>query len=83
MQSEKTFDMTDAPPQLGEIPQRSEMSVPTLQSNLDNNTSSTNGNASIQNAKDSIYNSKVSIVLLQSPWKRLLISANLVFGELA
>ncbi|MCJ1425082.1 hypothetical protein MMC29_002970 [Sticta canariensis] len=50
--------MTDAPPQLGEISHGSEMSVPTLQSNLDSNDSSTNGNASIQTAKDSIYNSE-------------------------
>lgn len=75
--------MTDAPPQLGEISHGSEMSVPTLQSNLDSNDSSTNGNASIQNAKDSIYNSEVSIVPFESLWKRSLIGAYAVFGELA
>lgn len=36
------------------------MSVPTLQSNLDTNDSSTNGSASIQNAKDSIYSNAQS-----------------------
>lgn len=75
--------MTDAPPQLGEIPQRSEMSVPTLQSNLDNQNASTNGNTSIQNAKDSIYTSEVSIVLLQNSWKTSLIRTPAVLGELA
>ena len=47
--------MTDAPPQLDQIHQSSGFSVPTLQSNMDNNT--TNGN--IQSAKDTIYNSQV------------------------
>lgn len=49
--------MTDAPPQLEHIHQSSGFSVPTLQSNMDNNT--TNGN--IQNAKDTIYNSQVCL----------------------
>jgi hypothetical protein len=51
--------MSDAPPQLGEIPQQSEMSVPTLSSNMDSNTTA-NGNGSVQNAKDTMYNSQVS-----------------------
>lgn len=57
--------MSDGPPQLGEIPQQSEISVPTLKSTMETNGSSAgNGphpdsNASIENAKDSIYNSEV------------------------
>lgn len=58
--------MSDGPPQLGEIPQQSEISVPVLKSNMESNgPSAGNGfhsdsNTSIQNAKDSIYNSEVS-----------------------
>ena len=59
--------MSDAPPQLGEIPQQSEMSVPTLSSTVDSNTA-TNGNASVQNAKDSIYNSQVSTMQSIEPY---------------
>ena len=47
--------MADAPPQLGEIPQRSELSVPTLQSNMSDNPA----NGSLQNTKDALYDSKV------------------------
>ena len=47
--------MADAPPQLGEIPQRSELSVPTLQSNMSDNRS-------LQNTKDALYESKVCII---------------------
>ena len=47
--------MADAPPQLGEIPQRSELSVPTLQSNM-------NDNRSLQNTKDALYESKVCTI---------------------
>ncbi|MCJ1228755.1 hypothetical protein MMC12_005418 [Toensbergia leucococca] len=50
--------MSDAPPQLGDIPQRSEMTVPTLKSNADYGT---NGNSSVQNVKDTMYSSEVSI----------------------
>jgi len=46
--------MTDAPPQLGQIPASSEFQVPTIK-NMDSN--STNGN--VQNARDSIYSSQV------------------------
>ncbi|KAL8795612.1 MAG: hypothetical protein Q9195_001850 [Heterodermia aff. obscurata] len=46
--------MADAPPQLGEIPQRSELSVPTLQSNMADNSA----NGSLQNTKDALYDSK-------------------------
>ncbi|MCJ1477400.1 hypothetical protein MMC13_006071 [Lambiella insularis] len=42
----ESINLGNSPPQLGEIPQHSEMHVPTL--------SSTNGNASMQNAKDAI-----------------------------
>lgn len=57
--------MSDGPPQLGEIPQQSEISVPTLKSTMETNgPSAGNGpqpdsNTSIQNAKDTIYNSEV------------------------
>lgn len=57
--------MSDGPPQLGEIPQQSEISVPTLKSTMETNGSSAgNGpqpasNTSLQNAKDNIYNSEV------------------------
>ena len=47
--------MADAPPQLGEIPQRSELSVPTLHSNMSNNPA----NGSLQSTKDTLYDSKV------------------------
>ena len=46
----------DAPPQLGEIPQRSELRVPTLQSNMNDNPA----NSSLQSTKDAIYDSEVS-----------------------
>lgn len=58
--------MSDGPPQLGEIPQQSEISVPTLKSTMGTNGPSagndlhSDSNTSIQNAKDSIYNSEVS-----------------------
>lgn len=58
--------MSDGPPQLDEIPQQSEISVPTLKSTMETNgPSAGNGprsdsNTSIQNTKDSIYNSEVS-----------------------
>lgn len=57
--------MSDGPPQLGEIPQQSEISVPTLKSTMAaNGSSAANGpqpasNTSLQNAKDNIYNSEV------------------------
>ncbi|KAL8828200.1 MAG: hypothetical protein Q9191_002727 [Dirinaria sp. TL-2023a] len=48
--------MTDHPPQLGEIPQRSELQIPTLSSSeMDSNPS----NDSIQGAKNAIYDSKI------------------------
>lgn len=47
--------MTDAPPQLGEIPQSSQFRVPTLQSNMDSNSS----NSDVQSAKNNLYNSQV------------------------
>lgn len=59
VQDHITAEMSEAPPQLGEIPQQSEMSVPTLSSTMDNNTTA-NGGTSVQKAKDSIYNSQVS-----------------------
>lgn len=46
--------MTDAPPQLGQIPASSEFQVPTIK-NMDSNT--TNGN--VQHARDSVYSSQV------------------------
>lgn len=51
--------MEDAPPQLGNIPQYSEMNIPTLgsQSYNTNPRSTANGNASFQ---DSVKNSQVS-----------------------
>ncbi|KAI9875984.1 MAG: hypothetical protein M1830_007609 [Pleopsidium flavum] len=54
--------MENAPPQLGNIPQYSEMSIPTLQSNAYNSASkpSANGNPSMQNAKDSMMSSPVA-----------------------
>ena len=60
--------MSDAPPQLGEIPQQSELNVPTIKSQDDANAS-TNGSggynvtATYQNAKDSVYNSEVRSLL--------------------
>lgn len=55
--------MTDQPPQLGEIPQRSELHIPTLSSsNMDSNPS----NDSFQGAKNTIYDSKVSFESLQT-----------------
>lgn len=51
-------NMTDAPPQLGEISHSSELKVPTVQTNMDGNTY-TNGNTTLQDAKDNVYNSKV------------------------
>ena len=59
VQDHITAEMSEAPPQLGEIPQQSEMSVPTLSSTMDSNTTA-NGGTSVQNAKDSIYSSQVS-----------------------
>ncbi len=58
--------MEDAPPQLGNIPQYSEMNIPTLQSNAHNRAAqpSANGNPSLQNAKDSMMSSEVSFVVL-------------------
>lgn len=57
--------MSDAPPQLGEIPQQSELNVPTIKSHNDGNASANGtGNynvpASYQHAKQSLYNSEVS-----------------------
>lgn len=61
--------MSDGPPQLGEIPQQSEIIVPTLKSTMAANGSSTGNvpqptsNTSLQNAKDNIYNSKVRLFI--------------------
>lgn len=51
--------MEDAPPQLGNIPQYSEMNIPTLGSQHGNTGTQpgANGNASFQNAKESVINS--------------------------
>lgn len=60
--------MSDAPPQLGEIPQQSELNVPTIKTQHDANAS-TNGSGgynpptTYQNAKEGLYNSEVSIRL--------------------
>ena len=55
--------MSDAPPQLGDIPQYSELNVPTLSSTNGNatnyNNPTTNGSATMENVKASVYNSEV------------------------
>lgn len=58
------IEMSDAPPQLGEIPQQSELHVPTIKSQTDadssvNGNRSFNSTSSYQNAKESLYNSEV------------------------
>ena len=53
------FTMENAPPQLGNIPQYSEMNIPTLQSQA-SDANNVNGNPSLQNAKDSMMSSEVS-----------------------
>jgi len=53
--------MSDAPPMLGDIPQHSEMNIPTLSSTNDStDTLIANGNTSLENAKAAVYNSEVS-----------------------
>lgn len=60
--------MSDAPPQLGEIPQQSELHVPTIKTQHDANASTNgsgnyNATSTYQSAKDSVYNSEVSYPL--------------------
>jgi hypothetical protein len=60
--------MSDAPPQLGDIPQHSEMNIPTLSTTTGGGSTfeqptTTNGSATLQNAKDTVYTSKVSYYL--------------------
>lgn len=53
--------MSDAPPVLGDIPQHSEMNIPTLAStNGTNDGPTVNGNSALESAKASVYNSEVS-----------------------
>jgi hypothetical protein len=60
--------MADAPPQLGEIPQQSELNVPTMKSQTDGNDAYGNGhgngnfsaNNPYQNVKETLYHSEVS-----------------------
>jgi hypothetical protein len=61
------YSMSDAPPQLGDIKQHSELSVPTLSSSdttaSSTRTAASNGNGklnvAVQNAKETIVNSEV------------------------
>ena len=57
--------MSEAPPQLADIPQYSEMNIPTLSSGADQNqsaaVSTSNGSNIVQDTKESIYTSEVSL----------------------
>jgi hypothetical protein len=70
--------MADAPPQLGEIPQQSELNVPTMKSQIDGNAAYGNGNGNFnannpyQNVKESLYHSEVSS---PSPTQKPLVSS--------
>ena len=58
--------MTDStPPQLGDIPQHSEMHIPTLSSTGNGEASypTANGNQSVENAKNAVYSSEVWLLL--------------------
>ena len=55
--------MADTPPQLGSIPQHSEMNIPTLSSTTDSTPATANGNNSVQNAKDTVSNSEVGVLM--------------------
>lgn len=77
--------MSDAPPQLGEIPQQSELNVPTIKSQNDGNAASNgtgnfNATASYQNAKQSLYHSEVSI---RCPPQQSLFLLCLLFADIA
>lgn len=50
--------MSDAPPQLGSLPQHSDLNVPTLSSSNDNTNA--NGSAHVENAKNAILNNAQS-----------------------
>ena len=56
--------MSDAPPQLGDIPQYSEMNIPTLSSTNGNsanyNAPTANGSSAMENVKATVYNSEVA-----------------------
>ena len=66
-----------APPQLGDIPQYSEMHIPTLSSTGNNGAASTqptaNGNSSVENTKNAVYSSEVMIYLTRTMLEVVLI----------
>lgn len=64
--------MNDQPPQLGSIPQHSEMSIPTLRSNDMDTNYGARSNQSTQNAKDTMYSSQVSILHSSQLWLLLI-----------
>ena len=65
--------MNDQPPQLGSIPQHSEMTIPTLRSNdIDTNYGARSNNQSTQNAKDTMYSSQVSVLRSSRLWPLLI-----------
>ena len=69
--------MTDtAPPQLGDIPQHSEINIPTLSSTGNGGAThpTANGNQSVENTKNAVYSSEVWLLHIPFNTQKLMLT---------